>query len=210
MVSATHDEHRVSDLAALEAIYGEALPRALTKELDYLCDHYRAYIEHSPFVVIASVGPDGTDCSPRGDPAGFVHVADAKTVLIPDRRGNNRIDTLRNIVCDPRVSLLFLIPGIGETLRINGRADITVEPALIERFPMNGKLPRSVIRVHVDTVYFQCQKALARAKLWQHEAQVPRNAVPTAGAIQQALSDTPFDGAEYDRNYAEHMRKTMY
>jgi PPOX class probable FMN-dependent enzyme len=204
------DPHVLDSAQALDAIYGNALPQALNKEIDYISDHYRAFIEHSPFALIASVGPEGVDCSPRGDPAGFVEVIDRHTVLIPDRRGNNRIDTLRNVVRDPRVSLLFLIPGVGETLRINGRAEITVDPALLERFEMQGKQPRSVIRVTAERVYFQCQKALARSGLWKSESQIERSALPSAGDILQGLSDNSFDGEAYDKNYPERLKQTIY
>ena len=193
----------------LEAIYGQALARSLVKEIDHISDHYRVFIEKSPFMVLASVGPEGLDCSPRGDPMGFVRVVDRKTVMIPDRRGNNRIDTLRNIVRDPRVSLLFLVPGVGETLRINGRAEISVDPDLLAYFEIQGKLPRSVIVVTAERVYFQCQKALARSRLWDPEARVDRSEVPTAGEILGAL-EADFDGEEYDRTYPEHMKKTIY
>ena len=161
-------------------------------------------------MVLASVAEEGLDCSPRGDPPGFVRVVDKKTVMIPDRRGNNRIDTLRNIVRDPRVSLLFLVPGVGETLRINGRAEISVDPELCASFDMNGKAPRSVIIVRADRVYFQCQKALARSRLWDPEAQIERKELPTAGNILQALSTEEFDGDAYDKNYPERLKKTIY
>ena len=127
-------------------------------------------------------------------------VLDDKTVLIPDRRGNNRVDTLRNIVRDPRVSLLFLIPGIGETLRINGEATLTVDPELCQPFAMVGKLPRSIIRVKVKAVYFKYQKALARSRLWSADAQAEERTVPTAGQILQALSKDDFDGERWDRD----------
>ena len=200
----------VSTIEELEAIYGEPLPQSLVKEIDYISDHYRSFIEKSPFMVLASVAEEGLDCSPRGDPAGFVRVVDEKTVMIPDRRGNNRIDTLRNIVRDPRVSLLFLVPGVGETLRINGRAEISVDPELCASFDMNGKTPRSVIIVTADRVYFQCQKALARSRLWDPDAQVERKELPTAGNILQSLSRDEFDGEAYDRNYPERLKKTIY
>src|ERR1700761_7195613 len=157
------DQHLIRDEAALNALYGEISAGAIAKEIDYVHPHYRTMIEASPFMVLATSGPEGLDCSPRGDPAGFVHVLDDTTLLIPDRRGNNRVDSLRNIVRDDRVSLLFLIPGIGETLRVNGRAVISTAPELIGRFPINGTLPRSVIVVTAETVYFQCQKALVRS-----------------------------------------------
>lgn len=200
----------ISTIEELESIYGEPLAQSLVKEIDYISEHYRAFIEKSPFLVLASVAEEGLDCSPRGDPAGFVRVIDEKTVMIPDRRGNNRIDTLRNIVRDPRVSLLFLIPGVGETLRINGRAEISADPTLCASFDMNGKTPRSVIIVTADRVYFQCQKALARSKLWDPEAQIERTELPTAGKILQALSADSFDGEAYDKNYPERLKKTIY
>ena len=203
-------KNTISTIEELEAIYGEPLPQSLVKEIDYISDHYRSFIEKSPFMVLASVAEEGLDCSPRGDPAGFVRVVDEKMVMIPDRRGNNRIDTLRNIVRDPRVSLLFLVPGVGETLRINGRAEISVDPELCASFDMNGKTPRSVIIVTADRVYFQCQKALARSRLWDPEAQVERKELPTAGKILQSLSRDEFDGEAYDRNYPERLKKTIY
>lgn len=203
-------QHLISTTEQLESLYGEPMPRAITKELDQISDHYRAFIEKAPFVVVATSGPEGLDCSPRGDPPGFVRVPDNKTVLIPDRRGNNRVDTLRNIVRDPRISLLFLIPGVGETIRINGTAVIDTDPQLCESFIMKGKLPRSVITVTVEKIYFQCQKALVRAKLWDVDAQTPRTDLPSTGAMLQALSDETFDGNEYDRRYREHMKKSIY
>ena len=203
-------KNTISTIEELEAIYDEPLPQSLVKEIDYISDHYRSFIEKSPFMVLASVAEEGLDCSPRGDPAGFVRVVDEKMVMIPDRRGNNRIDTLRNIVRDPRVSLLFLVPGVGETLRINGRAEISVDPKLCASFDMNGKTPRSVIIVTADRVYFQCQKALARSRLWDPRAQVERKELPTAGKILQSLSRDEFDGEAYDRNYPERLKKTIY
>lgn len=200
----------VSTIAELEAIYGEPLAQSLVKEIDYISGHYRAFIEKSPFMVLASVAEEGLDCSPRGDPAGFVRVVDAKTVMIPDRRGNNRIDTLRNLVRDPRVSLLFLVPGVGETLRINGRAAISVDPDLCASFDINGKTPRSVIVVTAERVYFQCQKALARSRLWDPEARIERTELPSAGDILQGLSKNDFDGDAYDKNYPERLKKTIY
>ena len=136
--------HRITTLEQLEALYGEPVQAAVAKEIDYISDHYKAFVDKAPFVVVATVGPEGLDCTPRGDPPGFVRVRDKKTVLLPDRRGNNRVDSLRNLVRDPRISLLFMIPGIGNTLRINGRAEISVDPELCASFKMEGKLPRSV------------------------------------------------------------------
>jgi PPOX class probable FMN-dependent enzyme len=148
-------KHTLTTLAELETIYGEPSEAALVKVTDRMVAPYRRLIEASPFFVLATNGSHGLDCSPRGDAAGFVRVADERTLLIPDRRGNNRIDSLRNIVRDPRVALLFLIPGVGETLRVRGRAAISVEPTLIESFVTEGKPPRSVVVVTAEAVYFQ-------------------------------------------------------
>lgn len=183
----------------------------MTKEIDYISPHYQAFIEASPFIVLSTVGPEGTDASPRGDPAGFVRVRDEKTVLLPDRNGNNRIDSLRNIVRDARVSLLFLVPGVGEALRINGQAEVRIDPELLASFEYQGKLPRSVLKITVERVYFQCQKAIHRSKLWDPAAQADKRSVPTAGQILAAL-DTPgaMDAEAYDAGYPEHMKKTIY
>ena len=201
---------RITSIEDLEAHYDAPVPRSLIKELDHLNEHYRQFVEKSPFVAVATSGPGGLDCSPRGDPAGFVRVADEKTVMIPDRRGNNRLDTLRNLIADPRISLLFLIPGIGETLRINGHAEIVVDEALNDSFAMNEKAPRSVIVVTIDRVYYQCQKALHRSRLWDSDAQLPRSALPSAGTMNKVFAEGDFDAEAYDRGYPEHMKKTMY
>jgi len=203
-------DHTITTVAQLEAIYGEPSSNAVLKEIDHISDHYKAFIGKSPFVTLATCGPEGLDCSPRGDPAGFVRVHDSKTVMLPDRRGNNRIDTLKNIVRDPRVSLLFLIPGVGETLRINGRAEISVDPDLCASFKMQNKLPRSILVITADRVYFQCQKALARSRLWDPAAQVPRSELPSTGSMIQALSNDGFDGAAYDKGYPDHMKDSVY
>jgi PPOX class probable FMN-dependent enzyme len=192
-------DHAITTIAQLEARYGHPSGAAVAKELDHISDHYRAMIEAAPFMTLATVGPEGLDCSPRGDRPGFVRVVDDKTVLIPDRRGNNRIDSLRNIVRDDRVALLFLIPGVGETLRINGRAKISIEPSLLESFAVGEKAPRSVLVVTVDRIYFQCSKALVRSKLWDPATQIPRSALPSTGAMIEAMSKGAINGADYDR-----------
>ncbi|MBN4664366.1 pyridoxamine 5'-phosphate oxidase family protein [Pandoraea nosoerga] len=202
--------HEIDSVEQLEAIYGEPSERALWKELNYLNEDYQAFVKASPFVVLASVGDRGTDCSPKGDPAGFVQILDERTLVIPDRPGNNRIDNLRNIIADPRVSLLFLIPGVGETLRVNGRARICVDPALVSRFEINGKLPRTVIVVSVDSVYFHCAKAIVRSRLWDKETQIPRDALPSTGAMHRRLSGGHFDGDAYDRNLPQHTADGLY
>src|SRR5947209_19813967 len=148
-------DHTITSIEQLEALYGLPQGAAVWKEIDHISAEYRAFIEAAPFFVLASVGPEGVDCTPRGDEPGFVRVADENTLLIPDRRGNNRIDSLRNIVRDPRVALLFLIPGCGETIRVNGRAAISTDPALTQSFVIDGKAPRTVIVVTVDRIYYQ-------------------------------------------------------
>ena len=199
----------IRDIEMLERLYGEAVPRSLSKEIDHLSDHYLSLVAASPFVLLASAGPEGLDCSPRGDAPGFVRAADRRTLLIPDRAGNNRIDTLRNIVRDPRVALLFLVPGVGETLRVNGRAEIDTDPELLGSFAIGGKAPRSVLRVKVERVYFQCQKALVRSKLWDPSWHADRSALPSAGDMLAAL-ERDFDGPGYDAGYPQHMKKTLY
>lgn len=200
----------VTSLAELEAIYGSPAEAALVKVTDRIVPSYRAMIAASPFLVLATQGPHGLDCSPRGDAAGFVRVPDDRSLLIPDRRGNNRIDSLRNILHDPRVALLFLIPGMGETLRVRGRASISVAPDLLESFATEGKPPRSVLAVAVEAVYFQCQKAIARSGLWDPGRQVDRKALPTAGQILAALSQDRVGGEAYDAAYPERMKATLW
>jgi PPOX class probable FMN-dependent enzyme len=203
-------DHLVTTTEQLEQIYGEVLPPAIVKEIDHINAHYRAFIEAAPFFALATSGPDGMDCSPRGDPPGFVRVHDPKTLLVPDRRGNNRIDSLRNLVHDPRVALLFLIPGCGETIRINGRAKISVDPALRESFVMEGKTPRCVLVVTVDRVYYQCPKALVRSKLWDATRQVDRKSLPSAGTILAGITDGRVGGPEHDRAYPARLKATIY
>jgi uncharacterized protein len=209
-MDAISGDHLIRDETALREIYGESPPGAIYKEVDYIHPHYRAMIEASPFMVLATAGPDGLDASPRGDPAGFVHVLDEKTLLIPDRRGNNRIDSLRNIIRDGRVALLFLIPGVGETLRVNGRAAISVDPALLDRFAVDGKAPRSVLVVAVETVFFQCSRAIVRSQLWDPSRHVERSGLPSAGTILAELSRSRIDGEDYDRALPERVKATLY
>lgn len=204
------DPHHVATIEHLESLYGEPVPLSITKELGIITDHYRAYIETAPFVVLATSGPEGLDCSPRGDPAGFVRVVDEKTVMIPDRRGNNRLDTLRNIIADPRVALLFLIPGITTTMRINGRAKITSDPELRQSFEIKGKVPATVIVITVESIYPQCPKALVRSKLWDPESQVAASDLPKPGEMYQRLSKGEINAAEFERAYPERMKRTIY
>jgi PPOX class probable FMN-dependent enzyme len=209
-MDAVSGDSLIRNEATLNALYGESSAGAIAKEIDYIHPHYRAMIEASPFMVLATSGPEGLDASPRGDPAGFVHVMDDKTLLIPDRRGNNRADSLRNIIRDDRVALLFLIPGVGETLRVNGRAVISVAPELTGRFPFRGTLPRSVIVVTAERVYFQCSKALVRSELWNAEKHIDRKALPSTGSILADITAGKVGGEQYDRDYPERLRTTIY
>ncbi len=201
--------HKITTIEQLEALYDAPSPASLVKEIDHISEHYRTFIEKSPFVLVASSGPGGLDCTPRGDPPGFVRVVDEKTVMMPDRSGNNRLDTLRNLVHDPRVALLFLIPGVGETLRINGRAEIVADAQLRESFAIKGQAARSVIVVRADSVYFQCPKALVRSKLWRAEAQVERSELPSTGAMLEALSCQEIDGHSFDQKLDAYLEKTF-
>jgi PPOX class probable FMN-dependent enzyme len=187
----------ITTIEDLEAIYGEPSEASIVKVADRVTPHYRAMIDKSPFVALATIGPEGLDCSPRGDRPGFVRVHDAKTLMMPDRRGNNRVDSLRNIVRDPRVALLFLIPGAGSTLRINGRAEVSVDPELLASFRMDGKAPRTVIVMTVDEIYFQCARAIVRAELWNPDRRVDPADLPTAGQILAEMSENRVGGEDY-------------
>jgi PPOX class probable FMN-dependent enzyme len=202
--------HLVTTMEQLEALYDKPFGASVVKEIDHVNEHYRAFIEAAPFFALATSGPDGLDCSPRGDPPGFVRVADAKTLLIPDRRGNNRIDSLRNLLHDPRVSLLFLIPGCGETIRIVGRAAISTDPDLCASFVFNDKTPRSVIVVTVERVFYQCAKAIVRSKLWDPAIQVDRKTLPSSGTILAGITKGAMGGPEHDRTAPERLKATIY
>ncbi|WP_313055717.1 pyridoxamine 5'-phosphate oxidase family protein [Pseudomonas lopnurensis] len=194
----------------LLALYGESHERSRRKELPRLIEPYRQLVAASPYVVLASAGPDGLDCSPRGDAPGFVQILDDRTLLLPDRPGNNRIDSLRNIVHDPRVALLFLIPGVGESLRVNGRAQISIDPALLELGRAQDKLPRSVLRIDIESCYFQCSKAAVRARLWDAGQQVERARLPSAGDIFACIFDEGFDVEAYERDMQHRLRTSLY
>ena len=196
--------------AELEALYGAPNEASTVKETDRVTPHYRAFIDASPFAVLATSGPEGLDCSPRGDVPGFVRVHDHKTLLLPDRRGNNRVDSLRNIVRDPRAALLFLIPGAGNTLRVNGRAQLTTDPELLDSFAVDGKAPRCVIVMAVDAVYFQCARALVRSDLWNPQKRAVPDSLPSPGEILAALSGNRVGGEEYDRTWAERAKRTLW
>ena len=202
--------HTITSLRELEALYGEVNKASLLKETDRVVPEYRAFIEAAPFAALATSGPEGLDCSPRGDGPGFIRVLDDKTLLLPDRRGNNRIDSLRNIVRDPNIALLFLIPGIGETLRVNGRAVISVEPGLLESFSVEGKLPKSVLVITVESVFFQCARAIIRSELWNPARHVPRESLPSAGQMLAALTNNEAGGEAYDKALPERQHSTLY
>jgi uncharacterized protein len=159
---------------------------------------------------MCTAGPDGLDASPRGDAPGFVEVADPKTLLIPDRRGNNRLDSLRNLVADPRIALLFLIPGLGETLRVNGRVRLSTDAVTRARFEFQGKTPKVVLVVSVESVYFQCSRAVVRGDLWNAAKHVTRESLPTAGQILNEVSAGKVDGDKYDRELPARLRTTLY
>ena len=210
MAPAFHN-HLITTAEQLESVFPEPpLTNALVKEIDHINGSYRALIEAAPFFALATNGPEGLDCSPRGDPAGFVRVADEKTLLIPDRRGNNRIDSFRNIVRDPRVALMFMIPGCGEVIRVIGRAAISADPDLCAEFVLHGKVPKVVLVVTAERVYYQCPKALVRSKLWEPETWVDRRSLPTPGKILSEITEGRHDADKNDRDYPERLKATIY
>ncbi len=200
----------ISTVEQLEAIYGHTNDASTVKVADRVTPSYRIMIEASPFAALATAGTEGLDCSPRGDLAGFVRIHDDKTLMMPDRRGNNRIDSLRNIVRDPRIALLFLIPGCGNTLRVNGRAYVSADPELLASFKMEGKAPRTVIVMTVDELYFQCARAIVRSNLWNPDKRVDPKSLPTPGQILAEMSDNRVGGETYDRDWPERARQTMW
>jgi PPOX class probable FMN-dependent enzyme len=201
----------IDSLEALEALYDTApVAASLVKVVPQITPHYQALIEASPFVALATIGPEGLDCSPRGDRPGFVRVADPRTLILPDRRGNNRIDSLRNVVRDPRVALLFLIPGSGTTFRVNGRAAISADPDLLDSFAIDGKAPRTVMVITVEEAYFQCARAIVRSGLWKAESQVDPATIPSPGAMLAAVTAGEVGGEAYDREWPERAARTMW
>lgn len=201
----------IQTVEQLEAIYGTEVSDASTvKEVDRIIEPYARLIEASPFVTLATCGPEGLDCSPRGDGPGFVRVLDDRTLALPDRRGNNRIDSLRNIVRDPRVALLFLIPGSGTTLRLNGRAVIDDDADLLQSFAVDGKAPRTALVVTVGSVYFQCARAIIRSALWNPERHVAPGSIPSPGDILAAASSARIDGEAYDREWPERAARSLW
>ena len=200
----------VATIEQLEAIYGFPNDASTVKVADRVTAPYRILIEKSPFAALATCGPEGLDCSPRGDLPGFVRIQDERTLMMPDRRGNNRCDSLRNIVRDPRVALLFLIPGSGSTLRVNGRAQVSAEPELLTSFTFEGKTPRTVIVMTVEEIYFQCARAIVRSDLWNPDKRIDPQTLPTPGQILGEMSDNAVGGEKYDRDWPERARQTMW
>ena len=194
----------------LEALYGLPGESSLVKELDHLIPEYEALIAASPFVALATAGPGGLDCSPRGDLPGFVRVRDSRTLLMPDRRGNNRADSLKNVLRDDRVGLLFLIPGSGTTLRVNGRAAISIDAELCGSFAVDGKAARSVLVVSIEAVYFQCARAIVRSELWNPSRHVDPRSLPSPGEILETTSRRSIDGKAYDAEWPSRAKATMW
>lgn len=196
----------------LEVYPAQPAPQSLRKESDHLTPAYAALVAASPFCVVATVGEGRIDQSPRGDAAGFVTVRDERTLVIPDRRGNNRLDTLRNLVADPRIGLLFLVPGLGEELRVQGTAVITTDPAELARHEVRGARPASVIVVSVERVYFQCARAIRRSRLWDPDARIDRGQLPTAGdmTLQAGGFTSVEEAAVYDAALDARQAATLY
>lgn len=200
-------EHVIESIAALEAIYDKPGKASLIKVADHLTPLYEKWIMASRLCIVSTVGPDGTDGSPRGDDGPVVQTLDAKTLLLPDWRGNNRIDTLRNIVTDGRISLMFLVPGSNNVIRINGHAVISVSPDLLGRFEQRGRQPRSITVITINEVYSQCARALMRAKTWGSDDDSAQ--LPSIGDLL-AEQEAGFDGEGYDAAWADRADQTMW
>ncbi|MEJ7650793.1 MAG: MSMEG_1061 family FMN-dependent PPOX-type flavoprotein [Nakamurella sp.] len=204
------DPQAVRSEEQLLALYPTPVARTWAKESSVITPGYREMIAASPFCVIATTGPEGIDCSPRGDAPGFVRVLDERTLVIPDRRGNNRLDTLRNVVRDSRIGLVFLIPGVGEAVRVRGRATISTDPKLLQDNAVHGIEPVTVLVVTVDRIYFQCRRATLRSVLWQAPHVDPAS-LPTPGRLQAevgAMSEP--DARDYDTTVAEYASSTLF
>ena len=195
---------------ALRGLYGETLERARLKTLPKLDEHCRNFIRLSPFLCLGTVDAAGADVTPRGDRPGFVHVLDDGTLAIPDWRGNNRLDSLLNILTDSRVGLLFLIPGVDETLRVNGRAAIATAPDLLARWETNGKLPKSALIVTIEEAFLHCGKALIRSRLWHDDSRVDRSVLPSFGQMLKDQIQIPDSAEEIQASVAEAYRTKLY
>lgn len=200
----------VADVAALEQIYGKPGETSLVKVAESLTPEYRALILASPFFALATSGPEGLDCSPRGERGGAFVILDDKTIAIPDWRGNNRMDSLRNIVRDPEIAMLFLVPGSVTTVRLNGTAIVTIDEELCASMERDGKKPRSAIVVSLRQIYFQCGRAVLRAGLWDAAYHIDADSIPTPGDVLRSQTEGRIDGNSYDAEWASRADKTMW
>jgi PPOX class probable FMN-dependent enzyme len=202
----------LADPAELRELYGPAAERSLRKQINRLDDHCRAFIAASPLLFIGTQGAGSAlaECSPRGDQPGFVKVADDHTLLIPDRRGNNRLDTLQNILANPRVGLLFVVPGLTETFRVNGEAVISRDPALTSQFIVQEKAPRTVIVLAVKEAYLQCSRALVRADAWNPEKFLAKGTLPSFGTMLEAHTGGFVNGRALDAENQSRISSTLY
>ncbi|MCG8492036.1 MAG: pyridoxamine 5'-phosphate oxidase family protein [Sneathiellales bacterium] len=204
------NSHLITSIEDLEALYGPANPVSIEKETSELNETYIRWIEKAPFFAVGTSGPGGLDVSPRGDQLGQTfRILDSKTLAIPDRRGNNRLDTLRNLVADPKIALLFLVPGINECVRINGTAVISSDPELLGQFDQDGKLPATAIIVTMETAYFQCARSLIRSDVWNPEKFCVKGDVPSAGQMTKSAAPD-FDGDAYDKALPQRQKETLY
>jgi len=202
---------RIETLEQLEAIYGTPVPASLVKVADHVTSEYRQFLDVAPFAALATIGPEGIDCSPRGDKPGFTRISeDGKTLMLPDRKGNNRVDSLSNIVRDPRVSLMFMVPGSGSVVRLNGEAWLSIDDDLLDSFTVNAMPPRSVMVMTIQEVYFQCARAIVRSDLWNPDNRVDPKFLPTPGQILAAMTSSEVDGDAYDQAWPERAAKTMW
>lgn len=197
----------IKTIEQLEALYGQPGPPSLAKVADRVTPEYRKFIEAAPFCALATVGPEGLDCTPRGDEGQVVFVEDEKTLALPDRRGNNRIDSLRNVVRDPRVSLMFLIPGSNTVIRVNGSGQISADAEMLDKYATHGKQPRSVLVITINEIYFQCARAPMRAGLW-NGAKAPD--LPRPGQILAAMTANKVGGNKYDNEWLDRAKKSMW
>ena len=201
---------RIETIAELDAISGSPGATSTVKVTRRIIPEYRTLIEATPFVALATIGPEGADCSPRGERGGVVRIESDTRLIMPDRRGNNRIDSLRNIVHDPRVALLFLIPGSGTTLRVNGHAFLSDDAPLLASFAVDGKSPRSAIIIDVAEVYFQCARAVVRADLWNPAHHADKRHLPSPGSILAACSAGEVGGDSYDAEWPDRAAQSMW
>jgi len=197
----------ITNIVDLDALYPDVIAASISKVADHLTAQYSAWLDAARFCVLSTAGPSGTDGTPRGDTGSVVVQLDVKTLLLPDWAGNNRLDSLRNIVVNPHVSLLFMVPGSKNVVRVNGRAQITTDPKMRARFQRRGTQPRTVLLVAIDEVYFQCAKAIMRAELWGDQ---PRPDIPTAGDFLVEMTNGASGGKDYDAGYDARAQKQLW